>query len=221
MISDQGTNPLNTTTILIVDDHPMMRTALRIALEDEADLTVVGEAGTVAEGRRQAIALKPDLILLDLYLPDGSGLDLIHFRNEQLPGTRVLMMSSSNNEKDIMDSVQAGADSYLVKDSPPEQLLLALRTVLAGESFLTPGATGILLKQLRLPQPESKTGEPLLSVREKEILHHLAGGASSAEIANTLHITESTLRTHLQHILGKLDLQNRGQTVIYAVKNHL
>jgi DNA-binding NarL/FixJ family response regulator len=212
---------MNTTTVLIVDDHPMMRTALRIALEDEADLTVVGEAGTVAEGRRQAIALKPDLILLDLYLPDGSGLDLIYFRNEQMPGTRILMMTSSNNEKDIMDAVQAGVDSYLVKDSPPEQLLLALRTVLAGGNFLTPGATGILLKQLRQPQPESTPDEPLLSVREKEILHHLADGASSAEIAKTLHITESTLRTHLQHILGKLGLQNRGQAVIYAVKNHL
>ena len=143
---------MNTTTILIVDDHPMMRTALRITLEDQADLRVVGEAGTVAEGRRQAIALKPDLILLDLYLPDGSGLDLIHFRNEQLPGTRILVVTSSNNEKDIVDAVHAGADSYVVKDSPPEHLLLALRTVLAGKNFLTPGATGILLKQLRQSQ---------------------------------------------------------------------
>ena len=174
---------MNTTTILIVDDHPMMRTALRITLEDQADLTVVGEAGTVAEGRRQAMALKPDLILLDLYLPDGSGLDLIHFRNEQLPGARILMMSSSHNEKDIVDAVQAGADSYLVKDSPPEQLLLALRTVLAGKNFLTPGATGILLKQLRQPQIGSTPDEPPLSEREQQILHHLAGGASSAQIA--------------------------------------
>ena len=212
---------MNTTNILIVDDHPMMRTALRIALEDEPDLAVVGEAGTVAEGRNQAIALKPDLILLDLYLPDGSGLDLIHFRNEQLPGTRILMMTSSNNEKDIMDVVQAGADSYLVKDSPPEQLLQALRTVIGGESFLTPGATGILLKQLRQSHSGSKPEETPLSVREKEILHHLAGGASSAEIAEALGITESTLRTHVQHILKKLALQNRAQAVIYALKNHL
>ena len=212
---------MNMTTILIVDDHPMMRTALRITLEDQVDLTVVGEAGTVAEGRQQAIALIPDLILLDLYLPDGSGLDLIHFRNEQLPGTRILVVTSSNNEKDIVDAVHAGADSYVVKDSPPEHLLLALRTVLAGENFLTPGATGILLKQLRQPQTSSTPDEPPLSEREQQILHHLAGGASSAQIAETLHITESTLRTHIQHILGKLGLQNRGQAVIYAVKNHL
>ena len=212
---------MNTTTILIVDDHPMMRTALRIALEDEADLTVVGEAGTVAEGRRQASALKPDLILLDLYLPDGSGLELIHFRNEQMSATRILMMTSSSNEKDIMDAVRAGADSYLVKDSPPEELLLALRTVMAGESFLTPGATGILLKQLRQPPSGSKPEETPLSVREKEILHHLAGGASSTEAAEALRISESTLRTHMQHILKKLALQNRAQAIIYAVKNHL
>ena len=212
---------MKTATLLIVDDHPLMRTALRITLEDAAGLVVLGEAGTLAEGRQKAMALKPDLILLDLYLPDGSGMELIGFRNEQLPATRILVVTSSKNEKDLIAAVEAGADSYVVKDVPPEQLLQAVRAVLAGESFLTPGATGILLKQLRQPQTGSGGEYPILSAREKEILHHLAGGASSAEIAETLHISESTLRSHVQKILKKLGLQNRSQAVVYAVKNKL
>jgi DNA-binding NarL/FixJ family response regulator len=208
-------------TLLIVDDHPMMRTALRIVLEEEAGLAVAGEAGTLAEGRQKAAALKPDLMLLDLYLPDGNGLEMIHFRDEQMPAMRILVMTSSSNEKDIIAALEAGADSYLVKDAPPEQLLQAVRAVLAGESFLTPGATAILLKQLRRPGPEANKEDALLSGREKEILHHMAGGAASAEIAAALHISESTLRTHIQHILKKLGLQNRSQAVVYAVKNGL
>jgi DNA-binding NarL/FixJ family response regulator len=208
-------------TILIVDDHPLMRTALRVTLEDQAGLAVVGEAGTLADGRQKAVALNPDLVLLDLYLPDGSGLELIRYRDDVLPATRILVVTSSNNEKDIMAAIEAGADSYVVKDASPEQLLQAVRAVLAGESFLTPGATGILLKKLNQARPGAGGEEALLSAREKEILHYLAGGASSAEIAAALHITESTLRTHFQHILKKLGLQNRSQAVVYAVKNQL
>ena len=225
--------------ILIVDDHPLMRTALRITLEDTGGLDVVGEAGTLQEGRQKALVLKPDLIVLDLYLPDGSGLDLIYFRNEQLPKSRILVLTSSKIEKDIITVMEAGADSYMVKDSLPEQLLQAVQTVLAGESFLTPGATSILLKHLRQPEREAdekqsnatsavvdegkgrNKGPVDLSERERQILHHLAGGASSVEIAQTLHISDSTLRTHFQHILKKLGLQNRSQAVIYAVKNQI
>ena len=138
---------MSVATILIVDDHPMMRTALRIALEDEGDLQVVGEAGSIAGGKQQAVVLKPDLILLDLYMPDGSGLDLIQFRNETMPGTRILVLTSSTNEKDIIAVMNARAESYLVKDASPAHLLRAIRAVLTGATFLTPGATDILLKQ--------------------------------------------------------------------------
>ena len=168
---------MKTKTILIVDDHPMMRTALRITLENEPDLEVTGEAGSVAEGRQLASLLRPDLILADIYLPDGNGVEMIRFRNETLPETRILVVTSSDNESDIMAAIDAGAESYIVKDSSPEQLLQGVRAVLAGRNFLTPGATRILLKNMR--QAEGETGvqsPPNLSVREKEILHHLAGG---------------------------------------------
>jgi two-component system, NarL family, nitrate/nitrite response regulator NarL len=210
---------MSTATILIVDDHPMMRTALRIALENQADLKVVGEAGSVAQGKLVAIALKPDLILLDLYLPDGNGVELIHFRNENLTETRILVVTSSSNEKDLIAAMEAGAESYLVKDSSTEQLLQGVMAVLGGMSFLTPGATGILLKKLRQPETEPGVDGSNLSEREKQILHHLARGATNTEIAKALFITESTVRTHFQRISKKLNLLNHSQMMLYAINN--
>ena len=210
---------MSTATILIVDDHPMMRTALRIALEDQPDLAVVGEAGSVAQGKLRAVALKPDLILLDLYLPDGNGVELIRFRNDMLPETRILVVTSSNNEKDLIAVMDAGAENYIVKDSSPEQLLQGVRAVLGGVSFLTLGATRILLKKLRQPETETRADGSNLSEREKQILQHLAGGATNAEIANALYITESTVRTHFQRISKKLNLLNHSQLMLYAINN--
>lgn len=207
------------TTILIIDDHPMMRTALRITMEDQPNLVVVGEAGSVAEGIRLAASLKPDLILLDFFLPDGTGLDVIQFRNEYLPATRVLIMTSSNHEKDIISALEAGANSYVVKDSPAGQFLQAVQSVIEGGAFLTPGATDILLKHIRLKGEELEDNGKPLSPREIEILRILASGAANAEIAGKLDISASTLRTHFQRILKKLGLQNHSQVIVYAVKH--
>jgi DNA-binding NarL/FixJ family response regulator len=211
---------MDTRKVLIVDDHPLMRTALQITVEESADLKVVGQAGSLLEARQLAEELQPDLLMLDLYLPDGNGLEMIHFRNEHLPTMRILVVTSSKAETDLMAALQAGADSYIMKDSTPEQLLKAVGNVLSGENFLSPGATVILLKQMRQPTAEAKKSfGPALSAREEEILRYLASGASNSDIAATLHISESTLRTHLQHILTKLGLQNRTQAVVYAINN--
>jgi len=206
------------SSILIVDDHPMMRTALRIAVENEKDLQLVGEAGTRAEAERMAAVLKPDLVLLDLYLPDGSIVDFIHFRNDRLPQTRILVITSSNNEADIIAAVQAGADSYAVKDISADQLIQAIRSVLAGENFLTPSTAGILMHYMRKPLHSELPAAVDLSLREIEILKCLSKGQTNAEICTTLCITESTVRTHLQRIIRKLRVNNRAQVVVYAVK---
>lgn len=211
---------MDTRKVLIVDDHPLMRTALQITVEEGVDLNVVGQAGSLREARQLAEELQPDLLMLDLYLPDGNGLEMIHYRNEHLPGMRILVVTSSKAETDLLAALQAGADSYVMKDSSPEQLLRAVRNVLSGENFLSPGATVILLKQMRQPAAEpKKPSKPALSAREEEILHFLASGASNNDIAAALHISESTLRTHLQHIITKLGLQNRTQAVVYAINN--
>ena len=211
---------METTSILIVDDHPMMRIALRIALDDAPDLQVVGEAGSLAEAKQKALLLRPELILLDIYLPDGSGLELIHYRNEHLPEARILVLTSSSSEKDLMAAMEAGAESYMGKDSSPEQLIQGVRAVLSGMNFLTPGATGILLKNLRQPEAEPGAQDVALSEREKQILQNLDRGASNAEIASALNITESTVRTHFQRILRKLNLANHSQLMLYAIKHY-
>ena len=211
---------MDTRKVLIVDDHPLMRTALQIMVEESADLKVVGQAGSLLEARQLAEELQPDLLMLDLYLPDGNGLEMIHFRKMHLPSMRILVVTSSKAETDLLAALQAGADSYVMKDSSPEQLLKAVRNVLSGENFLSPGATVILLKQMRQPAAEPKQpSKPALSAREEEILHFLASGASNNDIAAALHISESTMRTHLQHIITKLGLQNRTQAVVYAINN--
>ncbi len=209
------------SSILIVDDHPMMRIALRTSLEDHPDLQVMAEAGSIAEAREKITGLMPDLVLLDLNLPDGNGLELLTFCRQLIPPVRCLVLTSSDEERDIFQAVQAGTFGYLLKDSSPEQLLLAVRSVLAGENYISARATGILLNQLRQPQAEIDEGVSRLSRREKEILHLMAKGTSSSRIAENLQITESTLRTHFQHILKKLGLQSRSQAVIFAVKNRL
>ncbi len=206
--------------ILIVDDHPMMRTAIRFVIEDQPGLKVAGEAGSIKEGRQAALAFRPDLILLDLYLPDGSGMDMIRFRNEQLPKVKILVLTSSNNEQDITDAVKAGADGYVVKDSPPEQLILAVRSILAGRAFLTPVATNILLKQLRADGVKPQDNDLQLSDRELEIMKILARGATNSVIAEELKIAESTVRSHFQRIQKKLGFTNHNQTLIYAVQNY-
>ena len=167
------------------------------------------------EGRQKAIQLKPDLMLVDIYLPDGSGIEMIQFRNANLPGTLILVVTSSDNEKDIVAAINAGAESYGVKDSSPEQLLQGVRAVLAGRSF-PPGVTGSLLKRPR--QTGTETGAPCsnLSPREKQILQQLAGGATNFEIAKALYVTESTIRTHFQRIRKKLGLANHNQLMLYA-----
>ncbi len=205
--------------ILIVDDHPMMRIALRLSFEDHPELLVAGEAGSLSDAREKIMDLHPELVLLDLNLPDGSGLELLAYCRDLSPAVRCLVLTSSGDESDIMQAVEDGANGYLLKDSSPELLLQAVHTVLAGKNYLSPKATGILLNQLRQPQEEPDEALALLSPREKEILHYLADGVSSGQMAKTLNITDSTLRTHFQHILKKLGLHNRSQAVIFAIKN--
>ena len=167
---------METASVLIVDDHPMMRIALRIALDEAPDLQVVGEAGSLAEGKQMALLLKPDLMLLDIYLPDGSGAELIHYRNEHLPEARILVLTSSSSEKDLMAAMEAGAERYMGKDSSPEHLIQGARAVLSGMHFLTPGATGILLKNLRQPGAEPGACDAALSERSIRGATHFHAG---------------------------------------------
>ena len=205
--------------VLIVDDHPLMRMAIRTAISKQHDLALVGEAGTLADGRRLAEELQPDLILLDLYLPDGNGLELVRFCNEHLPDTKILVITSSSNEDEILAVLKAGVEGIIGKDSPPERIQSAIRKVLAGNSYLMNGAANALLREYQKGETHGEAQALSLSARELQVMEFLARGETNAEIAAGLFISESTVRTHLQRILHKLGLKNKNQLIIYAAKH--
>jgi two-component system, NarL family, nitrate/nitrite response regulator NarL len=211
---------MNENRVLIVDDHPVMRMAIRIAISKEQDLALVGEAGTLAEGRRLAEELQPVLILLDLYLPDGNGLEFVCFRNEHLPDTKILVLTSSNNEDDILAVLKAGVEGIIGKDSPLERIQFAIRKVLAGNSYLMNGAANALMREYQKGETHREAQAFSLSKRELQVMGHLARGETNAEIAAGLFISESTIRTHIQRILHKIGLQNKNQLIIYAAKHY-
>ena len=211
---------MNENRVLIVDDHPMMRMAIRTAISKQHDLELVGEAGTLADGRRLAEELQPVLILLDLYLPDGNGLEFVCFRNEHLPDTKILVLTSSNNEDDILAVLKAGVEGIIGKDSPPERIQFAIKKVLAGNSYLMNGAADALLREYQKGETHEEAQALSLSAREMQVMEHLARGETNAEIAAGLFISESTIRTHIQRILHKIGLQNKNQLIIYAAKHY-
>lgn len=213
---------MRNTIILIVDDHPMMRKALKLALEDQGGLMIVHEADTVREGIRKAEELQPDLILLDLYLPDGNGVELVRKQQELFPRSRILVVTSSKKESDVIQTIEAGVTSYIVKDAPPEQFMLAVRSVLSGNAFVTPAVTNIVLKHMRdagTQPPDAIEGVPL-SERELEIMRLLAHGANNTEIGQKLQISESTVRTHSQRIQKKLGVRSHNHLIVHAVQNY-
>jgi|GEM_PF-6716423 len=204
--------------VLLVEDHPMMHAAIKIALEDQIEIAQFYEATSLGEARKLALENPLDLVLLDIYLPDGNGIDFIDFRNINFPGTRVVVLTSSNDEKDLMAAFKAGADGFLGKDATSEQFMLAVRTVLTGNRMLTSGAAAILLKNLDIADGNPKVEKQVLTERQKKILVLLAKGFTSSKIAAELHITESTLRSYFNQIYKKTGVPNHDQLLIFAVK---
>ena len=205
-------------TIMIVDDHPMMREALRMALNEETDMQVVGEA---ADGN-EAIALvrqrRPDVILMDLLMPGLGGLEAIERIIETDRQAKILVVTSLEDEDKILAAIQAGALGYFPKTAPRTYLLEAIRKVADGVPYLPAGIAAKLFKSLR----EMKTGltreqaqEPL-TPRQREILALLGEGRSDYEIGKILHLEEATVRSHIHHILQRLGLETRAQAVAYA-----
>lgn len=208
-----------TINILLVEDHPMMRNAIKIALENQIEIASFSEATSLAEAKQLALENLPDLVLLDIYLPDGNGIDFLDYRNLNFPGTRIVVLTSSNDEKDMMAAFKAGADGFLGKDASPEQLTLAVKAALTGNRMLTSGAAAILLKNLDFESENHKAVKQTLTEKEKAILQKMAKGETSAMIAASLHITESTLRSHYHLLYKKTGVANRDQLIIYAVKH--
>jgi two-component system, NarL family, response regulator LiaR len=206
--------------ILIVDDHPMMREALLTALNEEADMEVVGEASDGVEGVKLAVERKPDVILMDLLMPGMDGLKAVAAICEINPEARIIVVTSLEDEEKVLAAIQAGALGYFPKTAPRTYLLEAIRKVADGVPYLPSGIAVKLFKGIRGTKAlggRSAVDEPLTS-RQDEILALMGEGRSDQEIAKTLHLEEATVRSHVHRILQRLGVENRAQAVAYATR---
>ncbi len=206
-------------TVLIVDDHPLMRQALCLALETEPDLTIVGEASDGRQAVDMALTLQPDVVVMDLYLPHLDGLAATREILAQNPAARILVITSSTEDAPVVAALQAGATGYLLKDAASDTLLEAIRLVAAGQTFIPPNVAAKLAGGLRQSAPPPPA-PPTLTRREHEVMILLGEGLTDDEMARQLSLTVSTVRVHIFNMLRKLGLQNRQQAVLYLLKQN-
>jgi DNA-binding NarL/FixJ family response regulator len=204
-------------TVLIADDHPVVRQGLRVLLSLEDDIEVVGEVGDGAEAVELAAALVPDVILLDLKLPvlDGLGV-LAELRDRGLP-SHTLVLTSVADQASVTVAMRAGAAGFLYKDVDPDALVRAVRAVHDGNTVLAPEAAGSLVRSRA--RSAAVAGLDALTAREREVLAQVAEGRSNREIARRLHMSEKTVKTHVSSVLAKLGVADRTQAALYAVRN--
>jgi len=205
--------------ILVVDDHPVVRKGLIAMLETEPDLQIVGEGRDGEEAVAQALALQPDVILMDLVMPRLDGLQAIEQIKSRQPGAQILVLTSFTTADKVMPALQAGATGYMLKESEPAELVNAIHTVQRGESYLHPSLTRQLLSRLAPTQKGALEEE--LTERELDVARCVARGLSNAEIAQELVVSEATVHTHINKILTKLHLSNRTQIALYALRRGL
>jgi DNA-binding NarL/FixJ family response regulator len=202
-------------SLLIVDDHPVVRDGLRALFTGDDEFEVVGEA---ADGRRavaMAEARRPDVVLMDLRMPDGDGVTAIRELAERLPEVRVLVLTTYDTDSDVLPAIEAGATGFLLKDAPRDELIRAVRAAAAGESVLAPSVATRLVGQVRAPAEEP------LSARELDVLRLIARGATNREAAARLFVSEATVKTHLLHIYAKLGVNDRAAAVATAYETGL
>ena len=211
------------TTLFLIDDHTLLRRGLVALLSQQPDLRVVGEAGDAAEALRLLPALRPDVILLDNHLPGVRGVDAIAGLREASQGSRVLMLTVSEDGQDLAAALRNGAQGYLLKTIDGDLLAQAIRRAARGEPVVSPEMMGKLVAAFQSqgaptpePLPEEEEPASVLSPREEDVLREIARGLSNKEIARALDIAETTVKIHVQHILRKLGLSSRVQAAVYA-----
>jgi NarL family two-component system response regulator LiaR len=206
--------------VLVADDHAIVRKGIRALLATEPDIEVVGEAENGREAVIETEKLRPDVILMDLVMPEMDGIEAIRRITARQPEARILVLTSFAADDKVFPAIKAGALGYLLKDSGPEELVHAIHQVHLGESSLHPTIARKLLQELSHPSKRPPTREPLTE-REVEVLQLVARGQSNQEIADQLVISEATVRTHVSNILSKLHLASRTQAALYALREGL
>ena len=212
-----------TLGVLIADDQALMRAGFRMILEAEPDLEVVGEATNGHEAVTEAGRLRPDVVLMDVRMPEMDGIEATRRLLEGDGDTKVVMLTTFDMDEYVYEALRAGASGFLVKDVPPEQLVAGIRSVASGDSLLAPSVTKRLIQEfVRRPPEVSRSASPELSrltAREVEVLRMMARGLSNPEIAGELFVSETTVKTHVAHVLAKLRVRDRVQAVVFAYES--
>ncbi len=208
--------------VLIVDDHPLMRRALTAAIETEYDLKVVGTAINGVHAQKAVAELKPDVILMDLLMPVGNGFEAITAIHAAHPDIRILVVTSLEEEKGVLQAITAGAQGYITKAADSEELIEAIRMVYEGNSYMPPHIAAKLLTSLRdLSKETEAESDPLdeLTQREMEVFGLVAKGNSNAQIGEALHVSPSTVNVHIHNMMNKLGISKRRKLVAFAAQN--
>ena len=211
--------------VLIVDDHALFRRGLVMVLEQEKDIELVGEAGDGAEAVQIGAETMPDVVLMDVRMPRRGGIEATQQIKEIAPHTKILMLTISDEEADLYDAIKAGANGYLLKEIPIDEVAAAIRSVYAGQSTISPSMASKLLTEFQSMVKKSDekpvASQPRLTDREMEVLRLVAKGKNNRDIAKELFISENTVKNHIRNILEKLHLHSRMQAVVYAVREKL
>ena len=208
-----------TIRVFLLDDHEIVRTGLRSLLESTDDLEVVGEAGTVAEALNRIPALRPDVAILDVRLPDGSGVEVCRDIRDRLPATACIMLTSYADDEALFASIMAGASGYVLKQVGGNSLVDDVRRVAAGESLLDPALTDRVLRRLR-EGPEEELLLATLTGQERRILDLIAEGMTNRQIAEAMFLAEKTVKNYVSNLLTKLGMERRTQAATYATRIH-
>jgi DNA-binding NarL/FixJ family response regulator len=210
-----------TIKILIADDHHVVRRGLVFFLKTQKDIEIIGEAKNGQEAVEMTKKLSPDIVLMDLDMPVMDGIEATKQIKASMPEMRIMILTSFSDQDHVIPAIEAGASGYQLKDIEPDELVRSIKRILAGENQLHPKATTHLLSHLSNKNRDAKSPTDELTKRELEVLLEIAKGKSNKEIASALYITEKTVKTHVSNVLAKLDLQDRTQAALFAVKNGL
>ncbi|ALO06463.1 LuxR family two-component response regulator [Streptomyces venezuelae] len=211
------------TRVFLVDDHEVVRRGLRDLLDDEPDLDVVGEASTAEQALARGPALRPDVAVLDVRLPDGDGISVCRELRSRMPDLACLMLTSFDDEDALLDAIMAGAAGYVLKQIKGSDLVSAVRTVATGQSMLDPATTARLMHSLRDPEaakPPEDERLAVLSERERSVLDLIGEGLTNRQIAKRLYLSEKTVKNHISRLLGKLGVERRVQAAVIAAQAH-
>lgn len=207
------------TTVLLVDDHHVVRRGIRALLENETGIQVVGEASTGVEAARLTQQLKPDVLIIDLMLADMSGLEVIRQLRKRVPSTSSIVLSMYGNDCYVVEALQAGAKAYVLKDSTPDELMRAVREAALGRRYLAPPLSDHAIEAYLLRSEDSQLDPyDMLTSREREVLHMAAQGMTSSETAGRLCISPRTVEVHRARVMQKLGLRNRTELIHFAIR---